>query len=148
MTDVKTEGFKEFEDLLLQMGKDFGYKETTRNVLTKSAKVAMEATIAPAMLRARSDTGRMRQSIRVDARIPNARDRKSAYIHPDDAVGAILSVKQSSISLGEEFGTAKKAGHPFLRPALENNQDVVVRRLSSALAFTLNAYKSRMMKGK
>lgn len=148
MSETKTEGFEDFEALLVQMGKDFGYKETTRNVLTKSAKTAMEATLLPAKLMARSNTGKMRETIRVDARIPNEGDKKSAYYQQGDAVVAVLSAKQSSVSLGEEFGTAKKAGHPFLRPALENNQEVVLRRLSSALAYTLNAYRSRKMKGK
>jgi HK97 gp10 family phage protein len=148
MSEVKTEGFDEFESLLIQMGEEFGYKETTRNVLTKSAKIAMEAIVLPAKLMARANTGKMRESIKVESRIPNARDRKSAYIYRDDAVIGIVSVRQSAVSLGEEFGTAKKAGHPFLRPALENNQDVVLRRLESALAYTLNAYKSRKMKGK
>ncbi len=148
MSEIKTEGFDDFEKLLVEMGKDFGYKETTRNVLTKSAKAAMEATLLPAKSMARSNTGNMRQSIRVDARIPNEGDKKSAYYQQGDAVVAVLSAKQSSVSLGEEFGTAKKAGHPFLRPALENNQEVVLRRLSSALAYTLNAYRSRKMKGK
>lgn len=148
MTKPVTEGFDEFEEVLLQMGKDFGYRETTRNVLTKSAKAAMESTVIPAKLLARADTGRMRDSIRVDARIPNQRDRKSSYVHPDDAVIAVLSVRQSAISLGEEFGTGKKAGRPFLRPALENNQNLVLRRLETALAYTLDAYRSRKMKGK
>jgi len=148
MSESTTEGFEDFEKLLIQMGEDFGYKETTRNVLTKSVKAAMEATLLPAKSMARSNTGRMRDSIKVESRIPNNRDRQSTYVHQDDAVIGILSAKQSAISLGEEFGTAKKAGHPFLRPALENNQDVVLRRLSSALAFTLDAYRSRKMKGK
>lgn len=147
MSEIKTEGFDDFEALLVQMGEDFGYKETTRNVLTKSAKIAMEATVLPAKLMARANTGKMRDSIRVDARIPNQGDKKSAYYKQGDAVVAVLSVKQSSVSLGEEFGTAKKAGKPFLRPALESNQETVLRRLSSALAFTLNAYKARKMKG-
>jgi hypothetical protein len=148
MAESTTEGFDDFEALLVQMGEDFGYKETTRNVLTKSAKVSMEAIVPIAKQLARSDTGRMRQSIRVDSRIPNARDKKSSYIDKDDAVISIVSVRQNDISLGEEFGTANKAGKPFLRPALEGNQKLVLRRLESALAFTLNAYRARKMKGK
>ena len=148
MSESTTEGFDDFEELLVEMGKEFGYRETTRNVLTKSAKAAMEAIVLPAKQMARADTGTMRQSIRVDSRIPNAKDKKSAYVHKDDAVIGIVSVRQSAISLGEEFGTAKKAGHPFLRPALESNQQLVLRRLESALAYTLNAYRSRKMKGK
>lgn len=148
MSESKTEGFEDFEDLLVQMGEDFGYRETTRNVLTKSAKVAMEAIVLPAKQMARANTGTMRQSIRVDSRIPNDRDRKSTYVHKDDAVIGVVSVRQSAVSLGEEFGTAKKAGQPFLRPALESNQQLVLRRLESALAYTLNAYKARKMKGR
>ena len=148
MAELRTEGFDEFESLLIQMGEDFGYKETTRNVLTKSTKIAMEAIVLPAKQMARANTGRMRETIRVDSRIPNAGDKKSAYYRQGDAVVAVVSVKQSSVSLGEEFGTAKKAGHPFLRPALESNQEVILRRLESALAYTLNAYKARKMKGK
>jgi HK97 gp10 family phage protein len=148
MSESTTEGFDDFEELLVEMGKEFGYRETTRNVLTKSAKAAMEAIVLPAKQMARADTGTMRQSIRVDSRIPNAKDKKSSYVHKDDAVIGIVSVRQSAISLGEEFGTAKKAGHPFLRPALESNQQLVLRRLESALAYTLNAYRSRKMKGK
>lgn len=148
MSDSKTEGFDDFEALLIQMGEDFGYRETTRNVLTKSAKVSMEAIVPIAKQLARADTGTMRQSIRVDSRIPNARDKKSAYIDKNDAVIGVVSVRQSAISLGEEFGTAKKAGRPFLRPALESNQQLVLRRLESALAFTLNAYRTRKLKGR
>lgn len=148
MSEQITEGFDDFEELLIQMGEDFGYKETTRNVLTKSAKTAMEAVVLPAKQMARANTGRMRESIRVDSRIPNDRDKKSAYYQQGDAVVGVVSVKQSSVSLGEEFGTAKKAAHSFLRPAFESNQQVVLRRLESALAYTLNAYKARKMKGK
>lgn len=148
MSEVKTEGFDDFESLLIQMGEDFGYRETTRNVLTKSAKIAMEAIVPIAKQLARADTGRMRQSIRVDSRIPTANDKQSAYYEPGDAVVGVVSVKQSAISLGEEFGTAKKAGQPFLRPALEANQKLVLRRLESSLAFTLNAYRARKLKGK
>jgi HK97 gp10 family phage protein len=148
MPESRTEGFDEFESLLVQMGEDFGYRETTRNVLTKSAKAAMEAVVLPAKQLARADTGKMRESIRVDSRIPNDRDKKSAYYRQGDAVVGVVSVRQSSVSLGEEFGTAKKAAHPFLRPAFESNQQVVLRRLESALAYTLNAYRARKMKGK
>lgn len=148
MSKSKTEGFDDFEALLIQMGEDFGYRETTRNVLTKSAKTAMEAIVPIAKQMARENTGKMKQSIRVDSRIPNANDKKSSYYQKGDAVVAVVSAKQSSVSLGEEFGTAKKAGHPFLRPALESGQQLVLRRLESALAYTLNAYRTRKMKGK
>lgn len=148
MSTVETEGFKEFEQLLIKISNEFGYRESTRNVLTPSVKEAMLALVPISKAIARRNTGRMQDSIRVDARIPNAKDKLSSYVKPDDAVIAVLSAKQSAVSLGEEFGTAKKAGHPFLRPALEQNQSLVLRRLSALLAFRLNAYTTRKLKGK
>lgn len=144
---VQNEGFDDFEDLLIEMGKDFGFRETTRNVLTGPAKVAMEPVMLAAKELARENTGRMKASIKVESRIPNNRDKMSQYVQEGDAVIGIVSVKQSAVSLGEEFGTAKKSGHPFLRPALESNQEIVLRRLSSALAYRLEAYRARKNKG-
>lgn len=148
MSEVKTEGFKEFEDLLIQIGQEFGYRETTRNVLTPAVKVAMEPVLDAARNMVRTDTGRMKASLKVESRIPNNRDKLSTYIHEGDTVISMVSVKQSAASLSEEFGTEKKAAHPFLRPALESNQNQVLRRLSSLLAFRLEQYRSRKMKGK
>lgn len=145
---VKTEGFDGFENLLKQMGEEFGYRETTRNVLTPAAKVAMEPVLEAAKALARTDTGRMKASLKVESRIPTNRDKQSAYVQQGDAVIGIVSVRQSAASLSEEFGTAKKQGHPFLRPALEATQQQVLRRLSSLLAFRLEQYRAKKTKGK
>lgn len=147
MADDSTQGFEEFEKLLIQMAEDFGYKETTRNVLVPAVKVALEPVLITAKTLARADTGRMRDSIKIEARIPNNNDKKSAYVSKDDAVIGLVSAKQSKISLSEEFGTKEKSGHPFLRPALESNTEIVVRRLSSALAYRLDAYQAKKYKG-
>lgn len=148
MITVKTEGFDDFEKLLIQISDEFGYRESTRNVLTPSAKVAMEPVFLDAKANARANTGKMRDSIKVESRIPNNRDKQSQYVMPGDAVIGIVSVKQSKISLSEEFGTNKKAPHPFLRPAIEKNQETILRRLSALLAFRLQNYSARKTKGK
>lgn len=145
---VQFEGFDDFEAVLKQMGDDFGYKETTRNVLTPAAKVAMEPVLDSARNLARTHTGKMKSTIKVESRIPTNRDKQSSYIQEGDAVIGIVSVRQSKVSLSEEFGTDKKTGHPFLRPALESNQQQVLRRLSAALAFRLEQYKAKKTKGK
>ena len=148
MSKVFTEGFDDFEDLLIQISNEFGYKQSARNVLVPAVKTAMEVIVPIAKSLAHVRTGKMRDSIRVDARIPNQRDKKSYYYAQGDAALGVVSVKQSSISLGEEFGTAKKAGKPFLRPAIENNQDTILRRLSTVLAFRLDHYRAKKTKGK
>jgi HK97 gp10 family phage protein len=147
MIKESTEGFEEFEKLLIQMAEDFGYKETARNVLIPAVKVALEPVLISAKSMARADTGKMRDSIKIEARIPNNNDKKSAYVSKDDAVIGLVFANQSKISLSEEFGTRKKSGHPFLRPALESNTEIVVRRLSSALAYRLDSYQAKKYKG-
>lgn len=148
MIKVQTEGFDDFEQLLIQISDEFGYRESTRNVLVPAAKVALEPAVLAAKQNARVNTGRMRDSIRLDARIPNNGDKQSNYVLPGDAVIGIVSAKRSKISLSEEFGTAEKSGHPFLRPALESNQQTILRRLSSVLAYRLNSYQAKKTKGR
>lgn len=148
MSNVFTEGFDDFEDLLIQISNEFGYKESARNVLVPAVKTAMEGIVPIAKSLAHVNTGKMRDSIRVDARIPNQKDKKSSYYREGDAALGIVSVKQSKVSLGEEFGTANKGGKPFLRPAIEKNQNMILRRLSIVLAFRLDSYQARKTKGK
>lgn len=145
---VQTEGFDDFEAMLKQLADEFGYTEVNRRVLIPAVRDAMASTLPIAQDLARTNTGRMRESIKIDARRPNQRDRQSKYIAVDDAAIAVLSAKQSAVSLGEEFGTAKKGGHPFLRPALENQRDTVQRRLGTILAFKLDSYKAKKAKDK
>ncbi len=82
----------------------------------------------------------------VEARRPSDRDKKSKYIYDGDAAIAIVSVRQSPVSLGEEFGTAKKPGKPFIRPALEANQSTILQTLAEELAKKIQRYKSRNSK--
>lgn len=148
MSKVFTEGFDDFENLLIQISNEFGYKQSARNVLVPAVKTAMQAILPISKGLANRDTGRMFNSIRVDARIPNQKDKKSYYYQKGDAALGVLSAKQSSISLGEEFGTAKKPAQPFLRPAIEKNQDMILRRLSAVLAYRLDSYRAKKTKGK
>ena len=76
MSKVFTEGFDDFEDLLIQISNEFGYKQSARNVLVPAVKTAMEAIVPIAKGLANTNTGKMRDSIRVDARIPNQKDKK------------------------------------------------------------------------
>lgn len=145
---LHTEGFDEFEATLKRLGDEFGYTEVNRRVLIPAVREAMASTLPVAEGLARTNTGKMRESIKIDARRPSERDRQSKYIAPDDAAIAVLSAKQSAVSLGEEFGTAKKSGHPFLRPALEREQSIVHRRLGTILAFKLDTYQAKKTKDK
>ena len=58
----------------------------------------------------------------------------------------MVSVTRSKVSLGEEFGTADKAGKPFIRPALESNQSSVLQALSDELNKKITKYISKNSK--
>jgi len=143
---MQTYGFDDFDKILTQMGEEFGYTDVNKKVLIPALKSAIRITEPVAKSLARVKTGTMRNSIIVEARRPNTRDLKSKYIYPTDAAIAILSVKKSAVSLGEEFGTADKAGKPFIRPALESTQTTILQTLSDELNKKIEKYKSRNSK--
>lgn len=143
---MQTYGFDDFDKVLTQMGEEFGYTDVNKKVLIPALKSAIRITEPVAKSLARVKTGTMRNSIIVEARRPNTRDLKSKYIYATDAAIAILSVKKSAVSLGEEFGTADKAGKPFIRPALESTQTSILQTLSDELNKKIEKYKSKNSK--
>lgn len=143
---VNTYGFEDFDAVLTQMGQEFGYTDVNKKVLIPALRNAMKITAPYAKGLARANTGTMRNSIMVEARRPSDRDKKSKYIYDNDAAIAMISVRQSPVSLGEEFGTAKKAGQPFIRPALEANQSTILQTLSEELKKKIERYKSKNSK--
>ena len=143
---ITTEGFDEFEKLLVKLGDEFGYTEVNKRVLIPSLKAAMAGTDTQAQSLARVDTGRMRASIKIDARRPNSRDKQSKYIDKNDAAIAILSVRKSKVALSEEFGDANKSGRPFLRPTIESSSSSIVNNLGLSLADKLNKYQAKKSK--
>jgi HK97 gp10 family phage protein len=86
----------------------------------------------------------MRDTLRLDFRIPNERDKQSAYVKDTDAAIAVVSVKKSAVSLANEFGTRKMSAYPFLRPALDRNVENVARILKEQLSFTIPAYALKL----
>lgn len=149
----RLEGFAELEDQLVQMGKMFRADLAARQTVVKAAKTAMQGVYASAVANApydESSTGpiHLRNTIRLDARIPNKSDSKSAYVNETDAAIAVVSAKRSAVSLSQEFGNATTPMHAFLRPALDSNSEEVVRILKTELAQVIPAYIAKMNKGK
>jgi HK97 gp10 family phage protein len=143
---LETYGFDDFERLLLQLAQEFGYTEVNKRVLIPAVKAALKGTDKKAQALARKDTGKMASWIRIDARRPDQRDLMSKYVKKDDAAIAVLSAKLSKISLSEEFGTANKAAHPFIRPTFESSQAEIIQNLSTELGKKLERYQARKNK--
>ena len=148
----KLEGFAEFEQQLKEIADGFRGDLVARNTLVPSAKVAMEVvyndavSMAPVGDKPRDDKNpfHMRDTIRLDARIPNEKDKKSEYVNETDAAIAVVSVKKSAVSLAQEFGTSKISGKPFLRPALQQNAEAVLTVLKSQLGSRIPDYAAKL----
>lgn len=143
---IETFGFDDFDKTLTQMGEDFGYTDVNKKTLIPALRAAMMVALPTAKSLARVDTGKMRETIKVEARRPTDRDQESKYVYSYDAAIAILSVRQSQVSLSEEFGTAEKAAHPFIRPALQSNKDNILNTLNQQLKLKIDKYQARKSK--
>ncbi len=149
----KAEGFEELEQQLLELAQGFRGDLVMRNTVTKAVNAAMQPVLASVISRAPYDednTGpiHLRDTARVNARIPTAADRKSEYVSETDAVIGVVSVKKSAVSLSQEFGNARTAAQPYLRVSLESNRENIVNILKSELAVSIPAYAKKLAKRK
>jgi hypothetical protein len=149
----KTEGFAELNDQLIQLAQGFRTDLVMRNTAVKAAKRAMVPVENDVKINAPYDednTGpiHLRNTVRLDSRIPNARDRNSIMVSQSDVVIGVVSVKKSAVSLSQEFGNATTAAQPYLRVSLERNRDEVVRILGEELGTLIPAYAKKLAKRK
>lgn len=161
-------GKREFDDLVKEIIDDFGEKDA-KKILQIAAKKSMEQVLTSAKSRAPVDTGQLQASLRLRAGKPSRRDRRSKYVSPSDTVIATVTtatirqletlkfknqrnttsnIKQvggasDARAIAMEFGTAKVAAKPYLRPALESNSGSVVSSLRDSLKSALEKYKAR-----
>lgn len=147
--NIQLEGFAELEQQLLQLSQIGRADLVARNTMVKAAKIAMEPVYYRVEQNAPYDetnTGpiHLRDSVRLDARIPNGRDRQSKYVEDTDAAIAVVSVKKSAVSLAQEFGTSKLNPQPFLRPAIDNLASEVVRKLGNELGSFITDYAKKL----
>lgn len=145
---VKTEGFKELHDVLLEMANDIGYKKTASRVLVPAVKASMQSVLQTARVLAPYDennttTPHLRDSLKLTARVPTDRDMRSMYIDKDDAVIGVVSVRTDKRGVSQEFGNEQVSAQPYLRPAIESQAERVISTLGSFLTYKLQQYKSK-----
>ena len=150
---IKLEGFAEFEEQLLAMAQGFRADTLARRTLALAARDAMQPVEQAAKAMAAYDENNtenihMRDTIRTDYRIPNAKDRNSGHVNDTDAAIAVVSVKRSAVSLANEFGTAKMPMRPFLRPAFDSNAEAVLGILKTKLATIIPEYALKLSRRK
>ena len=148
----RVEGMEELEAKLSELMDIHRADSAARATIVKAAGKAMVPVADQVRATAPYDPSprtkkspiHLRDTVRLDARIPNKRDHQSIHINPTDAAIAVVSVKRSAVSLAQEFGTKKIPAQPFLRRALEQNAETVVNNFKTSFAEYLASYANKM----
>lgn len=146
--EFQIEGFKELEEVLIQMGEDLCYGKTAQKMLVPAAKAAMAPVLLAAKASAPYDpknttTPHLRDGLKIAGRVPTAKDLRSSYGSPNDVAIATVGVRTDKRAISQEFGNDKTAPQPYLRSALESQSERVIQILGSFLTYKLNQYKSK-----
>jgi hypothetical protein len=156
----KTEGFEELNDQLIALAKDIrsadefkGFKK----ILSMSTRKALNPLADDMRARApydgdrpanKADQPHLRNTVRVDTRIPTTKDRQSIMVNESDAYIGIVSVKKSAVSLSQEFGNARTSAHPYLRITAESGREQATNILKSELSQRIPAYIKSLSKSR
>lgn len=110
-------GAEELAYLLEQISKDYGVESADKNVLIPASRNAMKIVLQAAKAKLVPghgfDTGQLKRTLQVGARLAKPRDRRSKYVEPTDLVisqvSALLNKQGSDVSDGRaafvEYGT-------------------------------------------
>jgi HK97 gp10 family phage protein len=144
----KAEGFKELNDLLIEMGEDLCYGKTAKRVLIPAVKTAMKPVLEQVKNTIPYDEqGRsgmhMKDTIRLSGRVPNSRDMRAQHADKDAVAISIVSIRTDDRGMSQEFGNARVPAKPFMRRALEGQANQVVNILGTYLTFKLQQYKAK-----
>jgi HK97 gp10 family phage protein len=148
----RVEGMEDLEAKLSELMEFNRADSAARATVVKAAKAAMAPVADQVKATAPYDPSprtkkspiHLRDTVRLDARIPTTRDKQSIYVNQSDAAIAVVSVKRSAVSLAQEFGTSKIPAQPFLRRAIEQNAESIVGDFKTNFAETLIAYANKI----
>jgi len=161
-------GFKELEEVFTEIQTDFGEKDQ-KKILVSGVRQAMKPVLAMARMRAPVDTGALSQSLRIEARKPSSKDKRSRYYNPGQVAMALVTTapgnvlakkkwenkktgtKQTGIPSDaranvQEFGSYKMAAHPYMRTSLESQSQAVTNDLGNNLGLALQKYRAKNSK--
>jgi hypothetical protein len=151
----KTEGFEALNDQLLTLAREIESPDELKGfkkILTMATTKTLNQLIPEVQSRAPYDEKtnksgiHLRDTVRVESRVPTDKDRQSYFVEESDAVIGILSVKKSAVSLSQEFGNAHTPSHPFLRVTAERNFKTCENALKAELSERIPAYIKKLSK--
>ena len=109
---IKLEGIGNVEQAFAELENEIGDKKAQSKILVPAVREAMQPVLRQAQSMAPVDTGALFLSLRVEARRPNKRDRRSKYITATDTVIATVTTasgkKLKDMSEGKGLIRSKK----------------------------------------
>jgi HK97 gp10 family phage protein len=149
---IKLEGVGSVQAVFRELADEIGDKKANSKILIPAVRESMKPVLAKARTDAPVDTGGLKRSLQVEARLPNRKDKRSKYIANTDTVISLvttapgkklakLGIKSDARAIAQEFGTARNPAHPYLRSALESQSTSVVNNLAGILARRIDKYK-------
>jgi hypothetical protein len=152
----RTTGFDALEEALKQLGDDFGYGVGAKKVLVPAVREAMRPCLTTARAfilsgpynEQNTTSKHMVDTLKLTARQPNSKDKKSAYIDVDDVAMAMVSVYTDDRGMSQEFGNARVPAQPFLRRSLEFSASACIDQLEMILGRKIQEYRAKQTKDK
>ena len=99
---IKFDGAVEFKEMLDQMRTDFGEKDA-RRILVTAVRKSMQPVLQNAKSLVRKDTGALEASLRIEARKPTNKDKKSVYVNDTDVVISTVTIAPPSVLAKKKF---------------------------------------------
>jgi HK97 gp10 family phage protein len=152
-------GFEDLYKAMDELAEEIGKAKTDR-IWKRALGYAMEPVLERVRANAPVDTGQLQNHVYMKAHRPMGRDKQSSSFHGEvmmarvsvspkreDSVERTVLNKRGNfqtyglhrpVALAQEFGNAVTGGKPFIRPALEGNQQVVIDRLGQYIWSEVN----------
>lgn len=157
MLIFKTEGFAEIDQQLTELVRDIQspseFKQF-KKILSMSTRKALQPLEEDLKARAPYDAEHntsgihLRDTTRIDTRIPTEQDKKSIMVNESDAYIAVLSVKKSAVSLSQEFGNVRTVAQPYLRITAQTGVAKATQVLKAELSQRIPEYMQKVLKGR
>ena len=99
---IEFNGGNELQEVLEAMKNDFGEKDA-RRILVSAVRESMKPVLAMSKGLVAKDTGALEASLRIEARRPSNKDKKSKYVSQSDTVIATVTIAPPSVLAKKKF---------------------------------------------
>ena len=151
-TTMRIEGLAEVQRVFETLQMEIGDKKARSKILIPAVKKALKPVKTTAMALSPDDTGALDRSMKITAKRPSNKDKRSKYVFKTDSVIGIVSAgvtkeqkkkngKPDMRAIAQEFGSSHNPERAYLRPALERNMQSVVSILSTEIINYIDKFK-------